>query len=368
MTSPTNDPTAKKIRCGVIGAGWWGTYAHVPAFLEHPRAELVAIQNKDPETASRIARDFHVRAACTTAGELLDIPEIEAVAISSTPNLHYEQALASLRSGRHVLLEKPMTITAGQSRKLVAVAREKHLQFLISAPWHYTRHARLSRKLIEEGELGRLRMISVLMTNVVSDLVRGATTRPTHGKPYIDPEPGSWSDPRIAGGGQIYAQVPHVAAYLTFLTGAWPREVFARFDNDGSNVDIYDTLSIKMDDGTMVSLATTGATSLERKDFEIRVFGTRGILYLELWQGKMELLRFSNGIERFPDLAPDEIYPDRAPALNLIDSIIGSAPNGSPAILGLAAMEVVEAACRSAADHSNIEIPPPENSQKPIAG
>lgn len=346
----------EKIRCGVIGAGWWATYAHIPALLEHPQAELVAIQNHDPETAARIARDFGVPTACTTAQELLAIDCIEAVVVSSPPNLHYEHALAALSSGRHVLVEKPMTLTADQARKLVTTACEKGVEFLISCPWHYTSHARQAQKLIRDGELGSVRMISIVMTNPISDLLRGTNSEPTHGEPYIHPGAGTYSDPEIAGGGQIYAQVPHIAAYLTFLTGAWPGEVFARFHNDGAVLDIYDTLNLRMDDGAMVTIASTAATSLDRRDFEVRIFGTRSILFLDLWQGTMELVPLAGGVRRFPDLAPEEIYPHKAPAWNLIDSISDPSLNQSPAILGLAAMEIVEAACRSAQGSCNVLI------------
>lgn len=348
----------RKIHCGVIGAGWWGTFAHIPALLEHPDAELVAIQHHDPDTAARIARDFGVPIACTTAQELLDIDEIEAVVISSTPNLHYEQALAALSSGRHVLIEKPMTFTAEQARKLVSTAREKNVRFLLSCPWHYTSHAREARTLIRNGELGSIRMISILMTNPVSDLLRGVNVEPTHGGSYfIRPGEATYSDPEVAGGGQIYAQVPHIAAYLTFLTGAWPSEVFARFHNDGAVLDIYDTLNLRMEDGMLVSIASTGATSLDRRDYEVRIFGTRGILFMDLWRGTMSLAPLAGGERRFPQLAADEVYPHQAPARNLIDSISDPALNQAPAILGLAAMEIVEAACQSARTGLNVPIP-----------
>jgi predicted dehydrogenase len=55
-------------------------------------------------------------------------------------------------------------------------------------------------------------------------------------------------------------------------------------------------------------------------------------------------------------LPPAEVYPERAPAANLVDAILGIAPNLSPGTLGLAAMEVIEAACRSARSCENIVI------------
>lgn len=346
------------IKCGVIGAGWWATFAHIPALLSHPRAELLAIQKNDREGARKVAADFGVPFACTTVAELLSIKELQAVVISSSPHLHYEQAAASLRQGKHVLIEKPMTFTASQARELLDLADERNLQFLISCPWHFTPHAAIAQRLVRGGKLGSLRMISVLMTNPVSHLLRGESTTPTHGSdiPYLQPNSSTYSDPEVAGGGQIYAQVCHVAAYLTFLTGFSAKDVFARFHHDGARVDIYDSLNIRMEDGTLVSIASTGATSLNLRTYEMRIFGTDGMLYLDLWRGTMEFTSMSGETVTYPELGPSEIYPHQAPAINLIDSIFDPDCNRSPASLGAAAMEMIEAACISAANGQNVLI------------
>jgi predicted dehydrogenase len=183
---------------------------------------LVAIQNNNRQEAQKIADDFRVPIACTTAAELLAVEGLSAVVVSSSPHLHYEHASAALALGKHVLIEKPMTLTATEAVGLVKMAQERGTQFLISCPWHYTPHASEAQRLVRNGDLGQVRMISVLMTNPIGDLLRGEGTRPTHGTPYMHPRQGTYSDPQFAGGGQIYAQVCHVAAYLTFLTGALP--------------------------------------------------------------------------------------------------------------------------------------------------
>ncbi len=348
-----------KIKCGVLGAGWWAAFAHIPALLSHPRAELVAIQKNDPQQARKVADDFGVLHSCTTTDELLAIDGLQAVVVSSSPHLHYEQAAAALRKGKHVLIEKPMTFTADQAQQLLELAQERNLQFLISCPWHYTPHAAIAQHLIREGKLGALRMISVLMTNPVSHLLRGESTVPTHGSnaPYLQPNSSTYSDPEVAGGGQIYAQVCHVAAHLTFLTGLLANDVFARFHNDGTRLDIYDSLNIRMGDGVLVNIASTGATSLNLRTYEVRIFGTDGMLYMELWGGTMEFTSMSGKTVTYPELGPSEIYPHRAPAINLIDSIFDPSCNRSPASLGVAAMEVIEAACISAASGQNVLVP-----------
>lgn len=340
----------KKVRIGIIGAGWWATSAHIPAVKSHPAAELVAVQSREKAKAKKIAADFGAKHACTTLEETLGLNVLDAVIVASTPNVHHAQVKAALEAGLHVLVEKPMTFTADEARDLVETAAQRKLQLLISCPWHFTPHGIEARQLIQSGALGEVKMISVLMTNPIDTLLRGINTTPTHGQEnvYIEPRKGSYSDPAIAGGGQIYCQVSHAAAYLTFLTGLRAAEVFARFDNDGSRNDIYNALTVTLENGALVNLASTGATPLCERNYEVRVFGSKAILQLELWRGSMALVDFAGKRTELKPLAKTEIYPERAPALNFIDAVLGNAPNGSPGELGLAAMEIIEAACESA--------------------
>lgn len=348
----------KKIRIGVIGAGWWATFAHIPAIKSHPQAELVAVQSRERAKAERIAHDFGARHACTSVGELLALEGIDAVVVASTPNVHFVQTKAVLNSGLHVLLEKPMTFISNQARELVELAARRRLHLVMSCPWHYTRHGIEARHLIRSGELGEIKMISVLMTNPIEKLLRGINTSPTHGleNVYVEPRPGSYNDPTIAGGGQIYCQVSHAAAYLTFLTGLRPAEVFARLDRDGSPNDIYNALTVTLENGALVSLASTGATPLCERNYEVRVFGSKAILRLELWRGTMTMIDFADRRIEFKPLAKEEVYPSQSPALNFIEAILGKAANGSPGELGLASMEIIEAACESAQTGRNEKI------------
>src|ERR1700722_20312146 len=99
----------KRVRIGIIGAGWWATSAHIPAVKSHPDAELVAVQSRERAKAESIARDFGAQHACVSLDEILGLENLDAVIISSTPNVHHAQAKAALEHGLHVLIEKPMT-------------------------------------------------------------------------------------------------------------------------------------------------------------------------------------------------------------------------------------------------------------------
>jgi predicted dehydrogenase len=344
--------TESTLNVGIIGAGWWATFAHIPAIQKHPRARVTAVQCRSRDKADRVARDFDVPGAFAETEALLEAPDLDAVVIATTPNMHYAQAKAALERGKHVLLEKPMTFTAAEARELCNLADEKGVQLLISCPWHYTAHGIEARRMIAEGELGNVRMISILMTNPLDKLLTGINTSPTHGmdQVYVEPNKGSYNDPAIAGGGQIYCQVSHVAAYLTFLTGLHPTEVYAKFDYMGSVNDIYNALTVTLEGGTLAGITSTAATPLAERNYEVRIYGTKAIVLLELWKGTCEIVPFEGGRRRLEPLPEDEIYPGQAPATNLVDAALGLAPNGSDGRLGLASMEVIEAACHSAKD------------------
>ena len=85
----------EKARCAVIGAGWWGTTAHVPALLRHPQAELVVVHHRNQEIAEKIAHDFGIPHGVSSVEDVLAVDDLDAVVISSTVNAHYPQAKAA---------------------------------------------------------------------------------------------------------------------------------------------------------------------------------------------------------------------------------------------------------------------------------
>ena len=348
----------QKVRCAVIGAGWWGTWAHVPALANHPQAELVAVQHHDLASAQKTAADYHVPHAVTTAEEVLAMDDLDAVVVSSTANLHYPQTKAALQRGLHVLVEKPMTHTIAQCEELVKLAELNNRQLLVGTTFHYNRHALEARDAIQSGLLGNVRLICVLFMDEIMGLYEGKTWAEfaadhpdpeVDANPYMRPGQSSYSDPNIAGGGQIYTQVSHAAALVPFLTGDRPVQLFAVMDNAGAPVDVFDAITLKLSQGTIVSLSSGGLIGKGPRHLDVRVYGTRGVLEMELLTGHLQIWP-SEGepIESPPLVTDEELYPRYEPARNLIDAALGTAPNRSPGTIGLEAMKIIEGSCDSA--------------------
>ncbi|WP_458232321.1 Gfo/Idh/MocA family protein [Roseateles sp. P5_E8] len=115
------------LKLGLVGIGKIARDQHIPALAADPRFELVA-------TASRNASVDGVASFTSVEAMLAAVPELDAISICTPPNVHFEAALAALRAGKHVMLEKPPAATTRQIDLLQAEAA-RHGRTLFQT-WH----------------------------------------------------------------------------------------------------------------------------------------------------------------------------------------------------------------------------------------
>ena len=114
----------KKVRWGVIGAGGIAQRRTIPGMMQCENAELVAVMEITPELAESCRAKWNCKKAYTSAEELLNDPEIGAVYIASPVFLHAQQAMAAADAGNHILIEKPLAMTAAEGQKVVEHCKE----------------------------------------------------------------------------------------------------------------------------------------------------------------------------------------------------------------------------------------------------
>lgn len=115
------------LKLGLVGIGKIARDQHIPALAADPRFELVA-------TASRNASVDGVASFSSVEAMLAAVPELDAISICTPPQAHYEAAIAALRAGKHVMLEKPPAATTRQIALLQAEAA-RHGRTLFQT-WH----------------------------------------------------------------------------------------------------------------------------------------------------------------------------------------------------------------------------------------
>jgi len=337
---------AENARIAVIGTGWWATEVHIPALLANPAAELVALCDADPARLRAAARAFGVGRTYTDHAAMLEQEPLDGAIIATPHATHFGLARACLARGLHVLVEKPLTLTAVDARALVELARGRGRELLVGYPWNYTAHARRLRALLSGGELGPVQLVTSVFNSFTFDLLRGRDRADDPGA-YRVHGPGSvYSRPELSGGGHGHLQLTHSAGLLFFATGLRPRRVTALMHNHGLPLDLVDAIAVEFEGG---ALGMVGGTSNARPSAHtLHVHCAEGQVALDVMASAGQVYGPGAAREELPPLDEADRYPLRAPSANLVDVALGRAANGSPGEEGWRTVELLDAAYRSA--------------------
>jgi predicted dehydrogenase len=142
-----------EIGVGVVGYGYWGPNL-VRNFASTVGAQLIAICDMDSSKLDGGKRLYPTVTITKTFRDLLDDRRIEAIAIATPVSTHYELALAALKAGKHVLVEKPLAQRSEEVRRLIEEAERRKLILMVDHTFLYTPAVQKIRDLIAEGVLG----------------------------------------------------------------------------------------------------------------------------------------------------------------------------------------------------------------------
>src|SRR4029078_8659844 len=125
------------IKVGVIGYGYWGPNL-VRNFMSAPGSAVALVGDLRKERLSSLDKLYPGLKTCTNSSELINDPQIDAVVIATPVSSHFDLALAALRAGKHVLVEKPLAAKSEHARKLVDEAVARKLVLLVDHTFVYT--------------------------------------------------------------------------------------------------------------------------------------------------------------------------------------------------------------------------------------
>jgi predicted dehydrogenase len=143
------------ITVGVIGYGYWGPNL-VRNFTEAPGGRVGFVTDVRAERLSHVASRYPAAKVSTDYRDLLADPAVDAVAIATPVSSHFDLAMAALRAGKHVLVEKPMTATSEQSLILIDEADRRGLILMVDHTFVYTNAVAKIRELTQGGDLGEI--------------------------------------------------------------------------------------------------------------------------------------------------------------------------------------------------------------------
>ncbi|MFJ6569156.1 Gfo/Idh/MocA family protein [Streptomyces sp. NPDC091292] len=151
------------LRVGVLGCAGIAVRRLLPAFAASPDIEIAAVASRDPDKARQIAARFDCRPV-HGYGELLERDDVQAVYVPLPAALHAQWTEAALRTGKHVLAEKPLTTDRHRTAELLDLARSRDLVLMENVMFvHHHRHSAVQR-LLADGAIGELRSFQAVFT------------------------------------------------------------------------------------------------------------------------------------------------------------------------------------------------------------
>ena len=336
----------KKARIGVIGAGWWAVANHIPELKKIPECEVVAVNRLGASELAEVQRAFGIKHGFEDFREMLDAVPMDGIVVSSPHTLHFEHAREALEKGCHVLVEKPLTTSAKDARALAALADARNRAIVVPYGWNFKAWTGDARRLARG--VGRVEHVMLHMANALDDLFAGRPMLETEGAMFRPPA-STWADPKAAGGFG-WGQLVHPLGLLFRVAELKPEAVFAVTGKSPANVDYYDAAVVRFEGGATASLS--GAATLPKGrpvQIDLRIFGTEGMLLVDIERERLELRRRDGKDEVAPLKPGDGAYQCDAPLRVLVDLCLGREPlNPASGIVGQRAVEVLDALYRSA--------------------
>ena len=153
------------IKVGVIGYGYWGPNL-VRNFMAAPGSAVARVCDLREERLAPLQKVYPGIKTCSNSTDLINDPQIDAVVIATPVSSHFDLALAALKAGKHVLVEKPLAANADQARKLIDEAAARKLVLLVDHTFVYTDAVRKIRELISSGQLGEIYYYDAVRVNL----------------------------------------------------------------------------------------------------------------------------------------------------------------------------------------------------------
>lgn len=344
------------IRLGIVGSNY-GRNVLLPAFRSDRRCQVVAIAGSNPARSADIARQLDIPRAYGQWSELVDADNINAIAIATPPSLQPDIAIAALKNGKPIFLEKPLAADLMAARKTVQAAEASKLPTMIDFEFLELDTWRRSQGLIAEGAIGALRHIMVNWN------VENYATRMR-----LD----NWKTSGAEGGGALGNLVSHCLYYLEDLCGPMDSLSARLFGLPGEIRATESTVALagSFRSGAALSLAMSSASYLG-SGHRLEFYGEDGTLVLvnptaDYMRGfqlffarrpadKLECLA-TDPADSFPD---GRIIPVSRLASRFMDAIENGTARPKPDVHdGYRVQQLIVAARRSHATGAWIDVAP----------
>jgi predicted dehydrogenase len=252
--------TSTPVSWGVISTADIGMRKVIPAMQAGTRTRVDAISSRSPASAARAAEALGIPKSYGSYEALLADDEIEAVYIPLPNHLHLEWAVAAARAGKHVLCEKPLTMTAAEAEEMVAACEGEGV--LLMEAFMYRLHPMwlLVMDMVRSGAIGEVRAVNTVFS-------------------YFNADPTNIRNIPEVGGGALYDIGCYAVNVSRLVLDAEPDEVKSHVRRDPDlGTDIVTTALLGFGGRTASFICSTQMESDQRVD----IYGTEGRIVVDI--------------------------------------------------------------------------------------
>jgi predicted dehydrogenase len=243
--------------------------------------KVTAVGSRAHQTANRFAAQFGIAKAHGSYEALFADPEVDIVYIATPHPLHAANAIAALEAGKHVLVEKPFTINAGEAQEVVDLAERKGLVVLEAMWTRFLPHMIRIREIVTSGTLGEIR-------SVMADHTQDLPDDPTHRLNALD----------LGGGALLDLGIYPISFAWDILGAVQTVQATARFKATGADAEVA-TLLRHVGGAVSLTLSISDAAGPN----VATVIGTQGRIDIDsVWYEPTSFRVYDNqgnGVEEF---------------------------------------------------------------------
>lgn len=152
-------------KVGIIGYGYWGPNL-VRNFMGNKNFQVTKVSDSRQERLDLVKKQYPYTIPVMNPADILNDPEIDAVAIATPVFTHFNLAKKALLNGKHVLLEKPMTATSKEAEELINLAEQKKLILMVDHTFLYTGSVQKIKTLMGENCIGNVKYLDSTRINL----------------------------------------------------------------------------------------------------------------------------------------------------------------------------------------------------------
>ena len=271
----------RTLRWGIIGCGDVVERKSGPSIRQTGGSSIVAVMRRDGEKARQYAENHGIPLWTNRASEVIENPDVDIVYVATPPSSHLEYVLAASAAGKHVLVEKPMAMSADQARKMIAACDSSKVHLFVAYYRRFYPHVQEMKRLIEGSVIG---VPVQSFIDIAAD---------TSGELF------SWrDDPAISGGGRFVDTGSHRLDAMLYLLGEIGEiHGLATTFDETSRVEQTVSLCVKFESGAQCSV--TGDFFSGRTADRFVIVGTRGTITSDPLDGHAFRLDSGDGTKDF---------------------------------------------------------------------